>query len=115
MKWAIVALIVIVASGAAGYFFMRTAESQQAAQRQPGKIHRITVSWDKVPKAVGYKVYRRPYRSADFSEVGKTQQPSFEDPAAIGGERYCYQVASLDAKGKEGARSKEFCVTVPYP
>jgi fibronectin type 3 domain-containing protein len=68
-----------------------------------------------VAHASGYNVYRRPYRGGEFTLLGKTDSTSLEDPAAMGQERYCYQTAAVDAKGREGARSKEFCVTVPYP
>ncbi len=107
----VAALAMILVGGMAGCKFF----AGQEKPREPGRAHRVTLTWDKVARASGYNVYRRPYRGGEFVALGKAATPTLEDPAAMGGERYCYRVASLDAKGKEGAPSKEFCVTIPYP
>jgi fibronectin type 3 domain-containing protein len=108
-KCAVFMMMALIASAAGCKFFA----GQQP--REPGRVHRVTLTWDKVPRASDYNVYRRAYRGGEFAALGKAQGTTLEDPAATGGERYCYRVAALDAKGKEGAPSKEFCVTVPYP
>jgi hypothetical protein len=94
-------------------FYLHPTRSQQPAQ--PSKPHKITINWDKAPRAVSYNVYRRLYRSQTFSKVGTSNTNSYDDPGVQGGERYCYVVTSIDSKGKESDRSREICLTVPCP
>src|ERR1700731_1587420 len=94
-------------------FYLRPTRSQQPAQ--PPKPHKITINWEKAPRAVSYNVYRRLYRSQTFATVGTSNTNSYDDPGVQGGGRYCYVVTSLDSKGKESDRSKEICLTVPSP
>lgn len=94
-------------------FHLHPTRSQQPAQ--PSKPHKITMNWEKAPRAVSYNVYRRLYRSPTFTKVGASDTNSYDDPGVQGGERYCYVVTSLDSKGKESDRSREICLTVPSP
>jgi hypothetical protein len=94
-------------------FYLHPTRSQQPAQ--PSKPHKITINWDKAPRAVSYNVYRRLYKSQTFTKVGTSNANSYDDPGVQGGERYCYVVTSLDSKGKESDRSREICRTVPRP
>jgi hypothetical protein len=81
----------------------------------PSQARKITVTWEKVPHAVSYNVYRRSYRVEAYTKVGDSNTSSYEDPTVRSEERYCYVITSIDSKGKESARSKEICVTVPLP
>jgi hypothetical protein len=94
-------------------FYLHPTRSQQPAQ--PSKPHKITINWEKAPRAVSYNVYRRLYRSPTFTKVGTSNTASYDDPGVQGRERYCYVVTSLDSKGKESDRSREICLTVPSP
>lgn len=82
---------------------------------EPVKVHKVQLNWNAAAKATSYKVYRRPYRGGDFVLLGSSDSAKYEDAAAMGGERYCYRVTSVDAKGREGVPSKEWCLTVPRP
>jgi fibronectin type 3 domain-containing protein len=93
--------------------YLHPTRSQQPAQ--PPKPHKITVNWDKVPRAVSYNVYRRPYRIETYTKVATSDTNSYEDAAVKSGERYCYEITSVDSKGNESARSKEICVSVALP
>ena len=93
--------------------YLRPTRSQQPAQSP--KPHKITINWDKAPRAVSYNVYRRLYRSQTFTKVGTSNTNSYDDPGVQGGERYCYVVTALDSKGQESDRSREICLTVPSP
>jgi fibronectin type 3 domain-containing protein len=93
--------------------YLHPTRSQQPAE--PPKPHKITINWEKAPHAVSYNVYRRLYRIETFTKVGTVNNNSYEDPEVQGGERYCYVVTSIDSKGKESARSREICQTVPLP
>jgi fibronectin type 3 domain-containing protein len=93
--------------------YLHPSRSQQSAE--PPKPHKITINWEKAPHAVSYDVYRRLYRIETFTKVATVNNNSYEDPGVQGGERYCYVVTSIDSKGKESARSKEICQTVPLP
>jgi len=93
--------------------FLHPSRSQQPAE--PPKPHKIIINWEKAPHAVSYNVYRRPYRIETFTKVATANNNSYEDPAVQPGERYCYVVTSIDSKGKESARSREICQTVPLP
>jgi fibronectin type 3 domain-containing protein len=94
-------------------FYLHPTRSQQPTQ--PSKPHKITVNWDKAPRAVSYNVYRRLYRSQTFTKVGTSNTNSYDDPGVQAGERYCYVVTSLDSKGTESEKSIEVCLTVPLP
>jgi fibronectin type 3 domain-containing protein len=93
--------------------FLHPSRSQQPAE--PPKPHKIIINWQQALHAVSYNVYRRPYRIETFTKVGSVSNSSYEDSAVQGGERYCYVVTSIDSKGKESARSREICQTVPHP
>jgi fibronectin type 3 domain-containing protein len=93
--------------------YLHPIRSQQPVA--PSKPHKITVSWEKAPHAVRYNVFRRSYRIESYAKLGNSDTNNYEDPTVQSGERYCYVVTSIDSKGKESARSKEICVTVPLP
>jgi fibronectin type 3 domain-containing protein len=93
--------------------YLHPTRSQQPAQ--PPKAHKITINWDKVPRAVSYNLYRRPYRIETYAKVATSDTSSYEDSAVKSGERYCYEITSVDSKGNESARSKEICLSVPLP
>jgi fibronectin type 3 domain-containing protein len=105
----VVAAVVVLGLG---WHFYGGAKQQPA---EPDKPHKITLNWEKAARAVSYNVYRRNYRSGDFSKVGTADAPTFEDANVKSGERYCYEITSVDAKGAESARSSEMCQTVPRP
>jgi fibronectin type 3 domain-containing protein len=94
-------------------FHLHPTRSQQPAEAP--KPHKITINWEKTPRAVSYNVYRRLYSIETFTKVGTTNTNSYEDPGLHGGERYCYAVTSIDSQGKDSARSNEICLTVPSP
>jgi fibronectin type 3 domain-containing protein len=93
--------------------YLHQTRSQQPAA--PSKPHKIIVNWNSVPRAVSYNVYRRPYRAEAYTKVGTSNTNTYEDPAVQSGERYCYEVTSINSKGQESTRSKEICRTVPLP
>jgi fibronectin type 3 domain-containing protein len=94
-------------------FYLHPTRSQQPAQ--PPKAHKITINWEKAPHAVSYNVYRRPYRAETYTKLATSNTNGYEDPTVQSGERYCYEITSIDSKGTESARSKEVCQTVPFP
>jgi fibronectin type 3 domain-containing protein len=93
--------------------YLHPIRSQQPAA--PSKPHKIIVSWEKIPHTVSYNVYRRSYRVESYTKVGNSDTNTYEDPTVQSGERYCYVITSTDSKGKESARSREICQTVPLP
>lgn len=107
--------IALVLAGVSLVLILYWYPSRSQQQVAPSKPHKITVSWEKAPHAVSYNVYRRSYRDESYTKVGNPDTNTFEDPTVQSGERYCYVVTSIDSKGKESARSKEMCVTVPLP
>jgi fibronectin type 3 domain-containing protein len=106
------AIVLAVAGFSLGLIlYLHPTGSQQPVA--PSKAHKITVTWEKVPYAVSHNVYRRSYRVETYTKIGDSNTNSYEDPTVRSGERYCYVITSIDSKGKESARSKEICVTVP--
>ncbi len=111
-KQIIIAVVLVSALlGLAFYFY--PAHSQQSAE--PPRLHKVTLNWEKVPRAVSYNIYRRTYRSDAYSKLGSSPVNTYEDPTAMSGETYCYQTTSVDSKGHESARSRDLCVSVPRP
>ena len=111
-KKIIVVLVGLSALFGMGFYFY-PAERQQPVE--PSRPHKVTVNWEKAARAVSYNIYRRPYRSDAYSKLGTSPVNTYEDPTAMSGETYCYQVTSVDSKGHESVRSKDLCVTVPRP
>jgi fibronectin type 3 domain-containing protein len=107
--------IVLVALGCVFVFGFYFYPKEWEQPSEPPRPHKVTLTWVKAPRAVSYNVYRRPYLNPSFTKIGSSVTTSFEDPSVESAERYCYQVASVDAKGREGLHSKEYCVTVPHP
>ncbi|RMF72729.1 MAG: hypothetical protein D6738_10490, partial [Acidobacteria bacterium] len=68
----------------------------------PTAPNTITVSWDAVPGAAGYNVYRSDGAcpGGDFRLVGKVDAPatSFDDSPVSGGSTYSYVVRTRDAE-----------------
>lgn len=95
-----------------GFYFYPT-HSQEPVE--PPKPHKVTLNWNKAPRAISYNIYRRPYRLDLHTKLGSSATTSYEDPAVQSGERYCYAITSVDSKEQESVRSKELCVTIPHP
>jgi fibronectin type 3 domain-containing protein len=95
-----------------GFYFYPKEREQPS---EPPRLHKVTLNWVKAPRAVSYNVYRRPYLKTSFTMIGSSTTTSYEDSGVESAGRYCYQVTSLDAKGREAPRSKEMCGTVPHP
>lgn len=102
-------LLLLIATGC------HSSGGAQEARIAPDQPHKITLHWEKAARAVSYNVYRRNYRSQEYSKVGTVDAPTYEDPSVKSGERYCYQVSSVDGKGNESPRSPEMCQSVPRP
>jgi fibronectin type 3 domain-containing protein len=57
----------------------------------------ITLDWDAVSLASGYKIYRAETSGssvADYTEVGDTSSPPYTDTSVEDGEKYYYRVSS---------------------
>ena len=60
----------------------------------------VIVSWDSVPDADGYTVYRSPSGGGGYVEIGSTIQSSYEDIPQSAGD-YFYKVRATDDLGHE--------------
>jgi hypothetical protein len=110
-KRLLIAATGIAVACALGFYFY-PARSHQSDGHAP---HKITLRWNKVSHAKSYVVYRRPFRVATYLKLGTSDDPSYEDRAVEAGERYCYQVTTVDFHGRESVPSAEMCVDVPQP
>jgi fibronectin type 3 domain-containing protein len=106
-------IVVVVAILSALGFYFYPSQSQEPAE--PPRPHKVTLNWEKTARAVSYNIYRGPYLSDTFEKLGSSATTTYEDPAAMSEMRYCYAITAVDAKGRESAKSKEMCVTVPHP
>ena len=106
-----IAIVSIAVASALGSYFYPTRSRQSDARQS----HKITLRWNKAPHAKSYVVYRRPVRVATYLKLGTAQEPTYEDRAVEAGERYCYQVTTVDYHGRESVPSAEMCVDVPQP
>lgn len=72
-----------------------------------GVSGRVTVIWDAVPGAAGYRVYRSPVATGGFAPVGDVpaEASRFSDETTTDGYRYFYAVASVSADGLIGPLS----------
>ncbi len=63
---------------------------------------KVRVTWNPVPSATMYKVYRGPNCS---SMIGESNSTTFDDTGAIPGRQYVYSVRPVSSGGLEGACS----------
>jgi fibronectin type 3 domain-containing protein len=110
MKRLTIAAMAIAAAFALGFYFYPARSHQSATQP-----HKITLRWNNAAQAKSYIVYRRPAHVATYLKLGKSAGPTYEDRAVQAGERYCYQITTVDAHGRESPPSAELCVDVPQP
>ena len=76
----------------------------------------VTLSWNKVSGADGYRVYRYSYDNRKWSAVKKTTAVSFTDKAMKPGKRYAYRVRAYETtnyKTVYGSYSSNVYVNVP--
>jgi large repetitive protein len=66
----------------------------------------ISLNWDDMNGASGYKVYRKAENASDYSEVGTTDVSEYVDLTAAIGTIYDYQVTQLNVAGVESRRSE---------
>lgn len=111
MKRLTVAIVTVAAAFAVGSYFY-PARSDQSQAPAP---HKVTLRWNKAPHAKSYIVYRRPERVATYLKLGTTVEPAYEDLAVEAGQRYCYQITTVETHGRESGPSVEMCVNVPQP
>ncbi|MBN2164618.1 MAG: hypothetical protein JXR25_10670 [Pontiellaceae bacterium] len=76
----------------------------------------ITVSWNAVSGATGYRVKRALSSGGPYALVGQPTEPSFEDVGLSNGSTYYYVVSAI-VNGSEGSASYEVSATpaVPVP
>ena len=72
-----------------------------------GVSGRVTVTWDAVPGAAGYRLYRSPVATGGFVPLGDAlaEASSFVDETTTDGYRYFYAVAGVSAEGLIGPLS----------
>ncbi|KEO81107.1 PBP1A family penicillin-binding protein [Tumebacillus flagellatus] len=68
----------------------------------PGAVG-LTVSWNAVPNATGYTVYRSLDPSGTYSKVGATSDTSFGDVGALPGATFYYKVTSMSGAQESNA------------
>jgi len=66
----------------------------------------VTVSWDAVPDAIGYKLYR------DGTEIADVATTGYVDSGLTNGTTYTYAVAAYDVAGNLSAKSDAVTATV---
>ena len=67
----------------------------------------INLTWDTVPGATGYAVYRGTSSGGPYTKIATPTQNSYSDTGLTPGTTYYYQVAATDSSG-EGTRTAEF-------
>ncbi|TFG81172.1 MAG: hypothetical protein E4H20_10370 [Spirochaetales bacterium] len=60
-------------------------------------LYKVTISWNSVPDAVAYYIFRSLSPNADYSEIGLTTGVSYEDISGIPGTTYYYKVQARSA------------------
>ena len=80
------------------------APAQPSASWQTG---RVELTWDDVPDAASYDVWRSFLPGGGYELVGTTTQHVLADTSVRNGMHYYYVVTARDAAGNEGARSPE--------
>lgn len=77
------------------------------------KDSKVQLTWDKVPKATGYEVYRSTYATKKFKKIGSVKKNEFTDATAQNGKVYYYKVSAVKKKQKS-VTSKQSEVKTVY-
>src|SRR5450755_2755467 len=89
------------------------------ASCQKAQPHRVTLSWEVPPVAVGvsvvgYNVYRSTTSGGQFVKLAsRVPGPPYEDSLVVSGRTYFYVVTALDQNGRESRFSGEVRATIP--
>lgn len=67
----------------------------------------VSLSWNGVGDAAGYRIYRSPVTGGGYVMVGETGDTAFTDTGLVNAKLYYYVVRAIDAAGNEGAPSGE--------
>jgi hypothetical protein len=73
----------------------------------------ITVSWNPVPGAAGYYVYRSTAEAGDYVQVGSVPGVSYTNTGLNSGTTYYYKAAAYNATGTGNQSASASAVTVP--
>ena len=96
--------------GFSNLVFIQVAEPLGAPGRPSLSVLRngVKVTWEEVPRAAAYRIFRGMEPAKEFIEIGRTEGPEFLDTSFQWGKRYYYRVLPLgrSATGEvEGSRS----------
>ena len=96
----------------------RTAKlaTPQASWHSDETTGHIVLSWNKVPKADRYAVYRYDYKSQKYKLIKKTTDCSFTDTAAVDGMYYFYKIRAVwdaSSKGNSSFAFVDYCYYDP--
>jgi fibronectin type 3 domain-containing protein len=77
----------------------------------------VGLSWDAVPGAVGYCVYRQDAPECPFVKITPTPvaTTAYTDTPLTNGQTYCYKVTAVAPGGAEGEPAGPACATPRYP
>jgi len=73
----------------------------------------ITVSWESVIGATGYRIYRSTTYNGTYDSIGTSATTSYEDNSLSGSTRYYYKVAAYNGGGTGTQSSYVFAVVQP--
>ena len=97
---------------AAGFVLVIAVSAYRFAQQsEPKKPHSVTLTWDAMPGADSYNLYRRT-ESSDFKKIGSAQTNKYVDTPVPSAAVLIYGVTTV-SKEKESTISKEIRVEVP--
>ncbi|MEU9345552.1 PA14 domain-containing protein [Streptomyces sp. NPDC048278] len=82
-----------------------TGVSANGSVTATGGTGGLKVVWNKVADATAYRVFRAPSSNGTYTELARTNEPSYLDTSAAESVVYYYRVSAVDAAGNESARS----------
>ena len=102
----------VSATGAGGegaqsaVFSAVTLAAPTNAEAQPAGTDAIGLTWNAVPGATGYALFRSTRAGGPFTQVASPTTNSYTDSGLTSGTTYYYQIAATDASG-QGVRTAE--------
>ena len=104
--------VTVTVSAEAGNIWTGRRHAAFKAPRPPanvtaqGENGSVALTWDAVPGAAGYIVYRSPVAMGGFESISRVSAgESFADTSVVNGYRYFYAVAAVSQEGLVGAQS----------
>ena len=102
-KWPLAIVLIVLLGSVAGCSFLgqgfRPAVPTGLSATSGTFVDRVRLTWEPVPDASGYEVWRSSAADGTYARVGLTDLPAYDDMAVTPGSTYWYKVRACNRAG----------------